>query len=311
MPGESTDTPPITSMIAEGRAYDHNPDLFNPQTDATGGDGNGNQNEPHDVMPDEVPFYASLRTSGANIKIDMQQGYVFSKKPLSVADALQVIVVDVSAAVDVTVTVGDKFWCKVEDDAEGFATAGTVIKGSTWPTDSIAPELIGGDELTGAPGFSHYRLCEVVEEGDFTEVKHWLTGNITHKGPELVNNTINTPYTPEEGARVYKRFYAPTGTHLFRELIAGCGFKITENSDTILFRPSGDTFRVRIWETYLSTDYLGNIEVDAGASPSQEFWVLNGVWHTTEPTTWDDCGGSGALIHELSWVVPTIGGPGA
>ena len=73
--------------------------------DSTGGEGQGNQNEPHDVMPDEVPFYGSL---GEPFNLTIQQGYVFVKKTLTGADALETLVVDMTASDDEP---RDPLWC--------------------------------------------------------------------------------------------------------------------------------------------------------------------------------------------------------
>ena len=188
----------------------------------------------NDAMPDEVPFYATLSVAP---NITMQQGYVFPKKPVSVADALLPITVNMAAANDVAVVVGDKFWCRVEEDETGVVTSATVGKGVAWPVDSVGPELIGGDKAIteGVDGSNVYRLCEVIANGDLTEVKHWLTGNITHKTPELVNNVTNAAYGAGAGGRVLKVFDDTTGTWHLRELVAGTGVTVTEGADAITF----------------------------------------------------------------------------
>jgi hypothetical protein len=169
----------------------------------------------------------------------MEYGHVVVRKNATGNAVVELAITDIPGQPDpilngLAVADGDKIYCKVTEDAYGVANAAIIEKAAAWPT-STAPVLIGGDETTGANGTRHYRLCEIIEVDGLLTVDVLHTGHIDHFQPILVDNTTNTAYSAETGARVLKVFDMASGKWMLREPIAGDGIKITENTDTILF----------------------------------------------------------------------------
>lgn len=217
------------------------------------------------------------------------------------------------------VVTGSLVWCKETISAEGVTTAAVFETGVTWP-DSTPPQLKGGEVPVGVEGTRITRIAEVITDPDSTTTPPGLkriqlmTGHIDAFQPELIENTIPAaPSASEERGRILKKFDPDTGQWMLRAIQGLCGIKVTETTDAVEVKASGDSFRVRIWTTTITgtSDAYGylDIDIDAGPSPSQEFWVLNGVWHLTQPTNWSECGGGSIPVFDVSWAVPTSGGP--
>jgi len=128
------------------------------------------------------------------------------------------------------VVLNTKLWVRVTVNAYGKATAAVWQSNTTWPSDS-PPELIGGDDQTGAAGVRYVRLCEIVTVDSSVKVKVIHTGNIEHSAPTLTENLTISPSTGE--ARVMKLWNASAGRWDFRYLVDGDGITITENANTI------------------------------------------------------------------------------
>jgi hypothetical protein len=133
------------------------------------------------------------------------------------------------------------------------------------------------------------------------------TGHIDHFQPEICENTITSPGTSE--ARSYKTWNASSGRHDFRYLKGSCGTKVTEYTDYIELKPDGNTFKVRLWKPTLTVNpFTFAVIVTQPSTPEKEFWILNGVWYTSEPSNWTTCGGSGVTTYNFSYIAPAGGG---
>ena len=107
-----------------------------------------------------------------------------------------------------TVSDGDKIWVKVTEDGDGIVTAAEIGSGSSWP-ESLAPVLTGG-EGTAADGERYYHIAEFNShsvETDLLVKTQFLTGNIDHFQPTLVENLTLSPST---GAVSYTHLTLPT-----------------------------------------------------------------------------------------------------
>jgi len=153
----------------------------------------------------------------------------------------------------VTVALDDKFWVKLTIDEYGKCTAADWGTGTAWPED-VPPELIGGDDQTGAAGERYIRIGEIIEDPDSTStpprtiVKQLHTGHIDYSQPELVENTTLSPSTNE--ARVLKVWNSSAGRWDLRYLEAGDGIEIEELTDSI---------RVKVSDTYFPAGWDGDI----------------------------------------------------
>lgn len=162
----------------------------------------------------------------------------------------------------------------------------------------------------GSAGTMYYKLAVLkapVEPATTPTLEKWLTGSHIDHVPPLPS-MLSTISAGTDIGRIPKEWNNSSKAYRLRGLQGLCGIKLTETSDRIEIRPGGDTFRVRLWQTNFFLDYLGTyLDVDNGESPVQEFWVLKGIWYTTEPETWTDCGGgSESPVYDVSYSVPTV-----
>jgi len=228
--------------------------------------------------------------------------------------------VDPSKLRKFAITVGQAVYIRVEVDEDGKVNPPGGGDAVTIVIDADAEESlhyepkVDTDSSSGVAGFYLYKLALLEEVEGRVKLKKFLTGSHIDHFQELPAILSTTAEGTDIGV-IPKEWNNSEKAYKLRAIRGLCGIKIDQTSDEIEVKPNGDTFRVRIWESTISGTYDGvylEIDVDAGASPSQEFWVLKGIWYTTEPATWTDCGGGeGSPIHEISWVVPTIGGPDA
>jgi len=185
---------------------------------------------PQNIRPKIVPqlinpFWPTLEgNSELGYFLTMAKGYVICRKKKTGEDAVEVFE-PTNLPDETPVVVGDQVSCKLTESAEGVITAAEIVIG-TW-ADSLAPELKGGDNPTGTPGYRYIRLCEIVQETDTVEVKVWNTGHIDHFSPELHENMDNS------GARVMKKFFADEMRWKYRTILAGDNITVTENDDDI------------------------------------------------------------------------------
>jgi len=173
------------------------------------------------------PFWPTLKGNGDNgLLLDMEDGYVVLRKKKTGEDAMATLL-PVTIPDELTVAVGDKITCRIQEDSEGlFTTASIVVTSGDWP-ESLAPVLKGGDNTSGTAGDRHVRLCEIVEDEQTRKVIVWNTGHIDHFQPTLIENADTS------GARVLKEFDPSAGMWILRRLIAGAGLTMTENADDI------------------------------------------------------------------------------
>lgn len=260
------------------------------------------------------PFFPTLIGSVAEstLKISMIPGYLKCELMDDSSDAAVNVLVS-SIPTDPTATeVGKKYWVTASESIHGIVSSAAVASGTSWP-NSTAPALIGGDDQTGTAGTRIWRLCEVVADGAEAKLTIHRTGHIQHEAARKIENLIiGSPSTGE--ARLMKRFNRTTAAWEFRSLKGVAGVGIEEDGNQIKIKPGGDNFRVRIWHNtlYLTTDIYGYglVEIDAGESPTQEFWILKGIWYLTEPANWVEVVGDETIpIFDVSWVIPTSGGP--
>lgn len=200
------------------------------------------------------PFWPNLFGSVADgYKLRMKKGWVCARHLKYGVDS--VVTIEVTAIpgdphpVDdaLTVVTGDKVYCKITENPDGEATAAVIESGASWPS-STAPELVGGDDQTGANGTRYVRLCEIVTVDDVVKAKVLHTGHIDHFAPVLAENLTTSPGTGE--ARVLKGWNKTDGRYDMRYLVAGNGTSITEGNQTITVAstltglPSGTTGQI-------------------------------------------------------------------
>ena len=130
----------------------------------------------------------------------------------------------------------DKLWVDLTIDANGKCTYAVFDSGQEWPEDT-PPDLIGGDDQTGAEGQRYIRIAEIIANPESTTTPPQLqcdqlhTGHVDHFQPELIENTTTSPSAGS--ARVLKQWNPSTGTWDLRYLKDGSGTKITENADYV------------------------------------------------------------------------------
>jgi len=180
------------------------------------------------------PFWPTLnREADGTLKLTMVEGYVLLRRN-ETSDAVARIIPS-SIPDELTVAVGDKITCRLEETNEGiFTTASVVLTSGDWP-ESDPPTLKGGDDSTGASGDRHIPLCEIIDDDGFSKVKIWNTGHIDHFQPSLIENVDTS------GARVLQKFDVASGMWMLRRLIAGDGVTITENAGDIEVAADGGT----------------------------------------------------------------------
>ena len=219
------------------------------------------------------------------------------------------------------ITVGQSAYVKVLLDKEGRVQPSDesviIVIGANLESENYQPRV---DDLTsiGVDGVMHFKLATFEEATPKLKLKNYLAGDHIHWSPPMpaIKSTMVTgdEAEGEELGVLPKKWDNGANAYFFRALIAKCGLRLTQTDDKLELKPGGNSFRVRLWETVISGGYdvyYSSIDVDAGTSPIAEFWVLNGVWYTTEPSGWSVCGGSEYPVYDVSWVVPTTGGPGA
>jgi hypothetical protein len=185
--------------------------------------------------PTMSPFYPTLEgNANDGYLLTMLQGYVILRKNRG-EDAVDHIIP--SGLPDkLPVEIGDKFTLQINENEYGeFESAEIVQTASDWPV-SIAPKLGEGDEEEeeeeSEPAVRHIRLCEIIQETDFPEVRIWSTGHVDHFAPSIIKN-IDT-----SGARVLKEY--EEGEWRLRTITAGEGVEVTEEEDSIEIKIDGD-----------------------------------------------------------------------
>lgn len=218
------------------------------------------------------------------------------------------------------ITVGQAVYIRTEVDEDGKVG---ISEGDAVVIEIAADEASSThyepkvDDLDseGDAGHCLYKLAVLkapVAPSTTPNLEKWLTGSHLDHYQELP--AIKSTLLPGTDIGVVPKEWSESEKAYKLRAIRGlCGVKVTQTTDEIQVKTSGNSFRVRIWETIITVaedgDYYPTIDIDAGPSPSQEFWVLNGVWHLTQPDNWSDCGGSSEPVYDVSWVLPTTGGP--
>jgi hypothetical protein len=202
----------------------------------------------HDIRPKIQqlpydPFFPILEGNEADgLLLTMLPGNVILRKKKG-ADA-NAHILPSAIPNQLSVVVGDKITLKIEEDTDGeFSTAAIVKTSGSWPT-STAPDL---DAASASGGVRHIRLCEVVKETDFPEVKIWATGHADHFAPTKLESTSGND------GDVLKEYV--DGVWLMRGLTAGAGINITEGADSIEIEAAGETDGW--WGEISWTEYVG------------------------------------------------------
>lgn len=180
------------------------------------------------VLPYD-PFFPILEGNETDgLLLSMQPGNVILRKKKG-ADAMGHIL-PTGIPDEMLVAVDDKFTLKIEEDTSGEFTAASVVKtsGASWPT-STAPDL---DSATTSGGVRHIRLCEIIKEKDFPEVRIWATGHVDHFAPTIIESTSGN------AGDILKEF--TDGKWILRGLTAGAGITITEGANSIEIEADGD-----------------------------------------------------------------------
>lgn len=136
------------------------------------------------------------------------------------------------------VEIDDKISVKITVGGDGIATAAEIDKASEWP-ESLAPDLIGGDNVSGTPGDHYIRILEIIDDPDhpgITIIKQHTTGHIDHFQPTLSENAISS-YATGLGGRILKAWNASAGRFDFRGIIKGKGqLTVNEIGDDVEVR---------------------------------------------------------------------------
>jgi hypothetical protein len=276
------------------------------------------------------PLWVTLYKTPDDIwKIYVQDGKVVTRSNAT-GDAIGTLSITSlpTEAAPVTVTKDDKLSIKLDIDSDGQVTAATFEQTSSptpWP-ESVAPILQGGDrqgenippaadDAKGSVGEHYIRLAEITElqaaagnDPQVLGVTRFKTGHVDHFQPMLAENCITSLGTWE--ANVLQKFDTTGGEWKLRTLAGAYGggaIGFTEDTDRLRANTLGDTFKVDLWQTDITliTPAPETLEIDNGADPLAEFWVLDGVWFTSEPT-----GFPGTFTtFNFSYVTPTTGGP--
>jgi hypothetical protein len=153
-----------------------------------------------------------------------------------------------------------KLWVKQTISIYGKVTAAAFDSGTSWPTDT-PPVLIGGDDQTGAVGYRHIRIAEIIANPDSEATppplirKQLHTGHIDHFQPEMVENTSNSMSTSE--ARVLKQWNTEQGRWDLRYLKGVGGISISEDGDSIQVSGSGISVPSHPWKaTENGTEFI-------------------------------------------------------
>jgi hypothetical protein len=179
------------------------------------------------------PFYPTLSGDDANgYFLIIALGYVVLRKKGSGDAVTNIIPTSLPYIAPLSVAVGDKITCLIEENGSGEFTTTSIVKTSgAWPT-STAPKLKGGSDSSGTSGARHIRLCEVIKVTDEVEVMPWHTGHIDHFAPELIDNIGSG-----SAAGVLKDYSA--GMWNLRRILAGDGITVTENANDIEVKQTG------------------------------------------------------------------------
>jgi len=179
------------------------------------------------------PFYPTLygnEETGFTIIIAL--GYVVLRKKGSGDAITNIIPTGLPYITPLSVAVGDKITCLIEENGSGEFTTTSIVKTSgAWPT-STAPKFKGGSDSSGTAGARHIRLCEIIKVTDEVEVMPWHTGHIDHFAPELIDNIGSG-----SAAGVLKDYSA--GKWNLRRILAGDGITVTENANDIQVAQTG------------------------------------------------------------------------
>jgi len=183
-----------------------------------------------------------------------------------------------------------KLWVKETISVYGKVTAAVFESGTSWPNDT-PPVLIGGDDQTGATGYRHIRIAEIIANPDSTAtppplIRNQLhTGHVDHFQPVLCENLTTSPSTGE--ARVYKEWNESSGRHDLRYLessAAAYGVTMEEGSNSIGFDTKGGNLNLTIQNAYLiiADDGTGSYYKDV--SSEETLYFRKGLYcGTTEP----------------------------
>jgi len=190
--------------------------------------------------PRLAPLTVTLRRIAASPvtwEVFAEYGHVVPRHNESAATGAPIAITSIpTEAAPLAVVLNTKLWVRVTIDAYGKATAATWQSNTTWPTDT-PPDLIGGNDQTGASGYRYIRIAEIIANPGSTTTPAQLkceqlhTGHVDHFQPELSENTSNS--ISGDQARVLKEWNTSAGRWDFRFLNAGDGVDITEGTDSI------------------------------------------------------------------------------
>lgn len=271
-----------------------------------------------------VPFDVRLQTESSSHTVTVGWGYVSERIPgagnatpppwepanmRSEEDAalLRKHAITVGQAVYVAVEVDENG--KITAPAEGEAVS-ILIDADNKTSTHYRPKV---DDLTsaGAVGTMYYKLAVLraaVSPATTPTLEPWLCGSHIDHYAELPA-MLSTLAPGTNIGVIPQKFDNDAKAYKFRALQALCGMKITQTEDRIQIRPDGNNFRLRLWRPTLSVNlWTYAVIVTQPSTPEKEFWVMNGVWYTTEPPNWGDCGTSGAPVYDVSYLAPTGGG---
>jgi hypothetical protein len=213
------------------------------------------------------------------------------------------------------ITIGQAVYIRTEVDEDGKigiseGDAVTIVVDADEESSTHYIPKVDDLNTAGAAGHYLYKLAVLaapVSPSTTPTIEKWLTGSHIDHYQELPAMLSATAGGEDIGV-IPKEWSDSEKAYKFRAIKGLCGIGVDQTSNEIEVKPKGDTFRVRLWQTNFFLDYLGaTLEVDNGESPSQEFWVLKGIWYTYEPETWTDCGGGeDAPVFDVSYSIPTI-----
>lgn len=285
-------------------------------------------NAPNRINSTKIPYKVSLITipgETPTYQVTVDWGYVCERIP-GTGDALKYHEAanmwdetDPSKLRKFTITVGQSVYLRVEVDEDGKINPPddgdevTIVVASDEEESLHYEPKVDTETYLGDDGYYLYKLARLEDVGGKVKLKKFLTGSHIDHFQELPAVRSASAEGTDIGV-IPKEWNNSEKAYKLRAIKGMCGINVNQTSNQIEVKPGGDTFRVRIWETNLTLTVIDadTIEVNtiAGSTPSQEFWILNGIWYSEEPETWTDCGGgSESPVHDLTWIPPTEGGP--
>jgi hypothetical protein len=199
---------------------------------------------------------------------------------------------------------------KIASPSEGVPAVSIVIEADSETSTHYEPK-VDNETPTGEAGHMLYKLAKLVapvSPSTTPTLEKWLTGSHIDHYQELpailstVSAGTNIGVIPKEWSNSEKAYK-------LRAIKGLCGMNVTQTPTTIDIKPDGNTFKVRLWKPTLTVNpWTFAVIVTQPASPEKEFWILNGVWFTSEPSNWTTCGGSGVPTYDFSYIAPAGGG---